>query len=148
MDMNSRSGAQDRSVGERTPIVFVGFGLIAAGLVVLMYLGSELLGAYNDPAKHHFVVKISKAMADAEVKVENKTISINESLALGTAVVLLVMFAGLGVSFASVLISSGGRMLSPEVTNELAKINIKLQELGARGASGPGSSSSGGPDYS
>ncbi|MDH5509484.1 MAG: hypothetical protein OEZ32_03920 [Nitrospinota bacterium] len=138
MDMNSRSGFQDQSVGERTPVVLIGFGLIAAGLVVLMFLGSELLGVYNDPAKHHFVVKISGAMAGAEVKIENKTVSINQPFALGIAVVLLIMFAGLGVSIASMLISSGGRMLSPEITSELAKINIKLQEMGAQRSYGSG----------
>ncbi|MDH5677364.1 MAG: hypothetical protein OEZ55_05460 [Nitrospinota bacterium] len=137
MDMTTRPGRENQSFGERTPVVAVGFALIAAGLAVLFYLGVELLAVYDEPAKHPFVVKISKAMAGAQIKIDKQTLSINEPFALGTAIVLLVMFAGLGISIASLLISSGGRMLSPEVHTELAKINIKLQEMSNQRSFGP-----------
>ena len=134
MDFDQEPGADSALHGERGVTLAAGLGLLGAGLAVLYYLVMEILAFYKDPVGNHFIAEITRKIGTARLMLDGKAIEINEGAAIGAAIFLLVILAGVGVSICSLLISAGVKLLSPEVTRELAKISRKLDAMSAKGA--------------
>jgi len=129
MDFDHEPGKDSSVSGERGVVLAAGLALLGAGLTALYYLVMEIVAFYKNPVANRFIGEITGKIGTARLIVDGKTFEINDGVSIGPAVFLLILLAGVGVSICGLLVSAGVKLLSPEVTRELAKMRLRLDAM-------------------
>jgi len=112
-------------------ILFLGFGMIGAGLLVCFYLVGELLSTYNDFGSSGFVMSLTERLNGQTFLVidELHSISIGEGGAVMIAIFCLFLLAWTGASVAYALIKNGAQLLSPAFKSDVESIKARLNRI-------------------
>lgn len=112
------------------PILYLGIGLIAVGMIVALYIAGQVLALYTDVESNTFVAYLIRQLTGSALLADgNHNITIGQGGATLAAVVSFVIIAWAGAVIAFSLIRAGSQLISPVIQMQLAGIKLKLSQL-------------------
>jgi hypothetical protein len=130
--MIKQPSTQDIIVEVPRPVVLLGSVLIISGIIVTLYVASQVFQVYQEHAidNNPFVSHIMQLISGSTfVEFGGQAIVVGEAFALSSAVGILVVFAWLGISLGISLIKAGAHIVSPAYRTELASLKLKVNRL-------------------
>ena len=114
---------------DRAPLlVWLGVALLAAGVIVVLFIASEVLAVYRDPDSNGFINYLNGRLLNSELFVADSPVVSGDGGATITASVLFCLIAWVGAGIAFSFIRVGYELSSGSLGLNLIAARTKMKE--------------------